>query len=329
MDGTDHPLVGNGISITPPTPPPNERMRVCDHEWRSPASAFGSPGDSPYSPALTDSPFLNSPMGYTMDSTTVHSPRPELLHLQTGWNAMTLEPNPDTSTVYSAYQYPAFNANGPTPLSPVLDHLPLLGSDSPKPRYRWPENSYDTSPVLAHDLDLSQDSVLLFGPTPLPRFPSDEDHSAFARRMSATSSTHPDMRALMASGPRRHSFNGPQQVRFFLPSESSPSALDTSSSSFPPSPDTSGAASPELVITHPQVASPANVQASNARRKKPGKYHCSHCPSSFTAKHNLKNHLHSHMGIKPHACDACGSRYTTSAVQKRHFKTCQIRLSSS
>ncbi|KAJ7340743.1 hypothetical protein DFH08DRAFT_875145 [Mycena albidolilacea] len=76
----------------------------------------------------------------------------------------------------------------------------------------------------------------------------------------------------------------------------------------------------EIQATYPQVASPAGVHAANLRRKRPPKFQCEDCPATFTTKHNWKNHLNSHRGIRPHFCGWCGLTFTTPAVKKRHEK---------
>ncbi|KAJ8088503.1 hypothetical protein PM082_022576 [Marasmius tenuissimus] len=68
------------------------------------------------------------------------------------------------------------------------------------------------------------------------------------------------------------------------------------------------------------VGSPAITRASHMRREKPHVHHCPHCESSFTALHNLKNHVNSHLGIKPHTCGKCGRSFGTRHVLTRHCK---------
>ncbi|KAJ8088409.1 hypothetical protein PM082_022482 [Marasmius tenuissimus] len=68
------------------------------------------------------------------------------------------------------------------------------------------------------------------------------------------------------------------------------------------------------------VGSPAITRASRMRREPPNIHQCPHCESSFTALHNLKNHVNSHLGIKPHQCGKCGRSFGTRHVLTRHCK---------
>lgn len=74
------------------------------------------------------------------------------------------------------------------------------------------------------------------------------------------------------------------------------------------------------------VASRAILQASTVRRKKSADFRCTYnpekCNATFTAKHNLTNHMNSHMGIKPHTCKYCGHGFTTSGTARRHEGQC-------
>ncbi|KAJ7103368.1 hypothetical protein B0H15DRAFT_209813 [Mycena belliarum] len=267
-----------------------------------------SPVDSPYFPnyaphLTTGSSPLFSPMQHTWPSFPSLDPVSEL---------------PRIDLVY--IQDPVDS----TPLSPVFPHLSLLGSGSPKPRDRSLVENPGTSPILlAHEPDVGSES-LLFGPTPLPHY----SHSAFART-STSSRTQPNLHVLTSDRlgvpPRRQSFNSTSDHgRFFFAGESNPTTPDTPSVFLSPSPSSS-VGPPELTITRPQVASPASIRAANSRRKKPAKYICEVCKASFTANHNLKNHMNSHRGYRPFECEACQMRYVTPGVLKRHQKTCAAR----
>ncbi|KAJ8072181.1 hypothetical protein PM082_015739 [Marasmius tenuissimus] len=75
----------------------------------------------------------------------------------------------------------------------------------------------------------------------------------------------------------------------------------------------------------PVVASASVAAASQARRKKEPIFICSvaGCNQRFTAKHNLKNHVNAHSGIRPFACSFCAKEFTTKHVLNRHEKTCK------
>ncbi|KAL0575490.1 hypothetical protein V5O48_006475, partial [Marasmius crinis-equi] len=68
------------------------------------------------------------------------------------------------------------------------------------------------------------------------------------------------------------------------------------------------------------VGSAAITSASRRRRTKSVAHKCHYCNSTFTARHNLKNHVNSHLGIRPHICQRCGRRFGTKHVLTRHEK---------
>ncbi|KAJ7613942.1 hypothetical protein FB45DRAFT_1008759 [Roridomyces roridus] len=73
-----------------------------------------------------------------------------------------------------------------------------------------------------------------------------------------------------------------------------------------------------------QVVTDATVRASTSRRKDPSKigdFICGVCGYDFTAKHNLTNHMNSHLDIKNFKC-GCGQRFGTAHVLKRHRSKC-------
>ncbi|KAG7089237.1 hypothetical protein E1B28_010936 [Marasmius oreades] len=77
------------------------------------------------------------------------------------------------------------------------------------------------------------------------------------------------------------------------------------------------------------VASNKIVDASYKRRKKPdekARFVCPICRHTFTAKHNLNNHINSHNGVKPFRCDVCKQTFTTSGTAKRHQNNCTGKM---
>ncbi|KAK7460369.1 hypothetical protein VKT23_009092 [Stygiomarasmius scandens] len=70
-----------------------------------------------------------------------------------------------------------------------------------------------------------------------------------------------------------------------------------------------------------QIATDALVKASCLRRKNPmkkGRHVCPLCDRDFTAAHNLKNHINSHLGRRLFRCEHCNRRFGTGHVLKRH-----------
>ncbi|EDR02809.1 uncharacterized protein LACBIDRAFT_308094 [Laccaria bicolor S238N-H82] len=73
------------------------------------------------------------------------------------------------------------------------------------------------------------------------------------------------------------------------------------------------------------VASAKQLAASNSRRKTDsGRFRCTLCSQSVTAKHNLQSHHNSHYRRKEHHCapEGCGSSFTTKSSLKRHRRMC-------
>ncbi|KAG7089258.1 hypothetical protein E1B28_010956 [Marasmius oreades] len=69
------------------------------------------------------------------------------------------------------------------------------------------------------------------------------------------------------------------------------------------------------------VGSPAITQAARKRRARQAVYQCGLCNSTFTARHNLKNHIDAHTGLKRHTCHKCGRGFVQKHVLTRHKKT--------
>ncbi|PBK75928.1 hypothetical protein ARMSODRAFT_415919 [Armillaria solidipes] len=73
-----------------------------------------------------------------------------------------------------------------------------------------------------------------------------------------------------------------------------------------------------------QVASDAVARASQSRRTNAANYTCPECHQTFTAKHNLNNHLNSHYGVRNFHClvPDCDKAFGTSHVRRRHMIKC-------
>ncbi|KAK0480162.1 hypothetical protein IW261DRAFT_117923 [Armillaria novae-zelandiae] len=82
--------------------------------------------------------------------------------------------------------------------------------------------------------------------------------------------------------------------------------------------------SPTSTSYREQVASDAVARASQSRRTNAANYTCSECHQTFTAKHNLNNHLNSHYGVRNFHCGVpnCNKAFGTSHVRRRHMIKC-------
>ncbi|KAI3607923.1 hypothetical protein WG66_005138 [Moniliophthora roreri] len=70
-----------------------------------------------------------------------------------------------------------------------------------------------------------------------------------------------------------------------------------------------------------KVATVAVEENATKRRKHRAEYKCQRCSQTFTARHNLQNHLNSHDGIKKYACQVCKRPFTVKSDVKRHEDT--------
>ncbi|KAF8626938.1 hypothetical protein AX17_006438 [Amanita inopinata Kibby_2008] len=98
-------------------------------------------------------------------------------------------------------------------------------------------------------------------------------------------------------------------------SSSSVLVMDMSSYQFGPASSTS-------TTTPRKVGSDKINDAARKRRRTEPKFQCHLCSQKLTTKHNLKNHLNSHFGIKNNACKVCSRSFTTTSDLKRHLEHC-------
>ncbi|KAJ2918505.1 hypothetical protein MD484_g1918, partial [Candolleomyces efflorescens] len=86
----------------------------------------------------------------------------------------------------------------------------------------------------------------------------------------------------------------------------------------------SGLAAPSGAIPQgSRVASDAIIAACNDRRTREAKFICNICFQTFTAKHNLKNHIKAHDNIKDQVCTGCHNAFRANGTLRRHMKTCE------
>ncbi|KAJ6624089.1 hypothetical protein B0H10DRAFT_765160 [Mycena sp. CBHHK59/15] len=57
-------------------------------------------------------------------------------------------------------------------------------------------------------------------------------------------------------------------------------------------------------------------------RGKLATYPCHFCSANFTSKHNLNNHINSHLGLRQHSCKKCSRTFITESVKRRHEIKC-------
>ncbi|QRV91630.1 C2H2 zinc finger [Ceratobasidium sp. AG-Ba] len=74
----------------------------------------------------------------------------------------------------------------------------------------------------------------------------------------------------------------------------------------------------------PLLGSPIQVRPSGGRAERYKKYECTGCDKRFERPSQLRTHMLSHTGEKPHACEDCGRRFSVYSNMRRHEKTCII-----
>ncbi|KAJ6545030.1 hypothetical protein DFH09DRAFT_1172503, partial [Mycena vulgaris] len=84
---------------------------------------------------------------------------------------------------------------------------------------------------------------------------------------------------------------------------------------------------PASTLTRASSAPTKGRRSNDARRINVAAFTCPlpGCPSTFTARHNLINHINSHNKHRPHRC-MCGMSFTTQGVLNRHKKRCRKEL---
>lgn len=83
-------------------------------------------------------------------------------------------------------------------------------------------------------------------------------------------------------------------------------------------------ATPNEQSLPPLLGSPIQVRPAGGRAERYKKYECTGCDKRFERPSQLRTHMLSHTGEKPHACEDCGRRFSVYSNMRRHEKTCII-----
>ncbi|XP_062323949.1 transcription factor HIVEP3-like isoform X2 [Osmerus eperlanus] len=85
--------------------------------------------------------------------------------------------------------------------------------------------------------------------------------------------------------------------------------------------DTQGRLHRHIVHGHCRGKATAGLRKSSRRRKRPSVpvHKCDRCVYFTTHPYNLKVHMRTHTGVRPYACDPCGSRFRTQSHLYRHM----------
>ncbi|KIK66750.1 hypothetical protein GYMLUDRAFT_37876 [Collybiopsis luxurians FD-317 M1] len=277
--------------------------------------SHSSPLSSPHSsPLVNGSPFEGDSLLASMDSLELGA---------AAWNAPSSARNltPGHPNVFLRLQVPPPDLHRPHPSSAHSEHSYLFPSDtathhspsSPNP----PFLSVDSAHWQPRGRRRSHSDSASYAPYPLSQRSRSPSVSSYTSELSdrgsivseASSFEHIDPQLLLTRIPTNTSSSG----------YSSYSAESTGSNMY------SLAQAESNPSRNPQVASRKTRLASAKRRRKEARFHCSvpGCGGSFTARHNLLNHENAHNGVRKYGCGSCGNAFVTSAVLKRHAKTCK------
>ncbi|KAI5885920.1 uncharacterized protein SCHCODRAFT_02642807 [Schizophyllum commune H4-8] len=84
----------------------------------------------------------------------------------------------------------------------------------------------------------------------------------------------------------------------------------------------SGSKSDALPVARPQVTTGAIARASSKRRSREvpndSDIRCPHCGSTFTKRHNLRNHIRSHLDLREYVCQRCQAAFNNPGGLYRH-----------
>lgn len=120
----------------------------------------------------------------------------------------------------------------------------------------------------------------------------------------------------------------------YLTSEDSSSSRGSQHGSVPVYPigfEDEAIATPQIMFDNLRVGPPMKakigsdvlVSLTTQRRTRPAQHKCDLCPSDFTTKYNLRNHMKSHYAIRDYRCEGCQQTFGIRHVFKRHQRTCK------
>ncbi|TRM64491.1 hypothetical protein BD626DRAFT_492009 [Schizophyllum amplum] len=94
----------------------------------------------------------------------------------------------------------------------------------------------------------------------------------------------------------------------------------------------SGSPASHLSVARPQVTTGAIARASSKRRCREvwsnSDIRCPHCGSTFTKRHNLRNHIRSHLDLREYVCEYCQAAFNNPGGLYRHRRskgTCNVQ----
>ncbi|KAI8332614.1 hypothetical protein BC941DRAFT_402284 [Chlamydoabsidia padenii] len=96
--------------------------------------------------------------------------------------------------------------------------------------------------------------------------------------------------------------------------------------SFSLSPSTTSSSSMDTSVIKPTPRHYEERQSSspvqNHQQQQRHRYHCQHCPKTFSRPSSLRIHIYSHTGEKPHICPyfECGRRFSVQSNMRRHIR---------
>ncbi|CAK5268174.1 unnamed protein product, partial [Mycena citricolor] len=208
------------------------------------------------------------------------------------------------------------------PINGLTDNLRIhlsLGADSSEDTYLRHDPDMVHIQSVASDVNIYQ---------PLPQYPN----PLAAQALDGALSELDGMNVPYASNHSDHGsdFQSHPELSIEHPPSSFLPVGFTGTTATPPRPSAAAPAS-FIASTHPGrssfvkaiVGSAAHIKAAWKRRKVAARFECPVCQQSFTAQHNLNNHLDAHIGARRY-CPYCKRTYATVSNLKRHLKKCEV-----
>ncbi|KAJ3732437.1 hypothetical protein DFJ43DRAFT_310094 [Lentinula guzmanii] len=290
---------------------------ISSPEYTYPLLTYGNRWSAHNSPTSTPSSVSQSPSANT--PSMLQYARHGLSVPESSYIGSTSSPASAASDLAFANQHSVDGDGGPFSFSRGRQHIRISrSSHGREPRRRFnASRSSSASSNVNHSPEIDWQRRRGPGETIQPGDKSNHFFASGSARARAERRGRLSDSCLAVAAPRTHDDSG------IFTSKAKMWTLAQDTSTFDVDDDAPDG--PEPVSPKKQVASDALVTAATGRRKNEATFHCGvpGCKATFTAKHNLNNHLNSHFGIKSFRCPRCERDFGTPHVLRRHQTVCK------